>query len=376
MAQNRKVRIGITSGDINGIGLEVILKALDDRRILEHFIPVVYISAKVMAYHRNLVDLKEFEYQTHRDASNLDSSKVNIINCYEDDIKITLGKISQEGGQAARLSLDAALADIKNGQIDAIVTAPIHKKAMQLAGFEFPGHTEYFAHAFEGREALMLMSSDSMRVALATVHVPINKVAPLITKERILSKLITFNESLQRDFGCQKPRIAVLGLNPHAGDDGLMGSEEKDAITPAIDVAKRKGILAYGPFAADGFFGRNQQDKFDGILAMYHDQGLIPFKAFSNGTGVNCTTGLPMVRTSPDHGTGFDIVGKKIADASSMRRAMYAAKDIFLAREDYDDMHAEKGFYDPITNEADTELDNVDQVVPADQDQNEEYDSE
>lgn len=369
MAGTRKVRIGITSGDINGIGLEVILKALDDVRILEQFIPVVYVSAKVFGYHKNLVDLYDFEYRTHQDASNLDSGKVNIINCYDDEIKITLGRVSQEGGQAASLSMHAAVADYKNGAIDAIVTAPIHKKAMQLSGFEFPGHTEYFAHACESGEALMVMSSERMRVALATVHVPLSQVAPMITKERVLSKIITFNESLKRDFGCHKPRIAILGLNPHAGDEGLMGSEEKDAILPAIDVAKRKGILAYGAFAADGFFGRQQEDNFDGILAMYHDQGLIPFKSYSDGTGVNCTAGLPLVRTSPDHGTGFDIVGKKLADASSMRRALYAAKDIFLARESYDDMHGEKAFFDPIVSEVETEFDNVDQAEAPQQEQ-------
>lgn len=326
-----KPKIGITVGDINGIGLEVILKTVSDERILKLCTPVVYGSSKVVSYHKNIVQV-EFPFANLRSAEQAEQGKVNIVNCWNDTVNITLGRLSDTGGIYAYKALEVGIAELKEGLVDAMVTAPINKKAMQMAGFPFPGHTEYIAAQFEAKESVMMLVSDDLRVGLVTNHLPISKVAENITKATILKKIEIMHESLRIDFGIEKPTIAVLGLNPHAGDEGAIGSEEIDIIRPAIEAAKEKGILAMGPFAADGFFGAAQHRKYDAVLAMYHDQGLVPFKALSFGSGVNYTAGLTCVRTSPDHGTGFDIAGQNIADPSSFRQALFLAIDIANSR--------------------------------------------
>lgn len=334
-----KLRIGISIGDINGIGLEVILKTVSHRNITEICTPVIYGSSKIVSYHKNIVGIEDFKFQGLRDARRLHTDKINIINCWQDNVNITLGKVSAEGGQYAGISLEKAVADLKEGLIDAVVTAPINKQAMDMANFGFPGHTEYFTEAFGAKENLMFMITEDVKVGLVTNHVPITKVASLITKQRILNKLRIMNETLKMDFGIERPTIAVLGLNPHAGDGGVLGKEEEEIIRPAIIQAKKKGVMVFGPYAADSFFGTPTYKKYDAILAMYHDQGLIPFKTLSFGQGVNYTAGLPIVRTSPDHGTGFDIVGQNLADPSSFRHALYAAVDIARNRKNYLEMH-------------------------------------
>lgn len=337
MSEN-KLKIGISAGDINGIGMEVILKTLEDKRILNFCIPVIYSSNKIVSYHRNTIEIEDITLHNAKDIQSLNPNTVNIINCWMDTIKINLGKSTEEGGKYAFMSLEQAVNDLKNGDIDALVTAPINKKSMQLSGFEFPGHTEYLTNKLEVKESLMLMVGDALRVGLATNHLPISKVAAAITKEGLLEKIQLMNQALKVDFGIEKPAIAVMGLNPHAGDEGVLGTEEIDIIIPAIQAARAQGILAIGPYSADGFFGSTNYTNFDGILAMYHDQGLVPFKTLAFGGGVNFTAGLPFVRTSPDHGTGFDIAGQNLADANSFRQALYLAIDCTRQRADYVDM--------------------------------------
>ena len=334
-----KMRIGITVGDINGIGLEVILKTISHKNITDVCTPVVYGSTKIVSYHKNIVGIDDFKFQSLRDAQRIHTDKINIINCWQDNVNITLGKVSEMGGKYAMMSLERAISDLENGLIDAVVTAPINKQAMDMAGFKYPGHTEYFMDTFGAKENLMFMITEDLKVGLVTNHVPVTKVGELITKGRILKKLRIMNETLKMDFGIERPSIAVLGLNPHAGDGGVIGKEEETIIRPAIIEAKKKGILAFGPYAADSFFGTPNYKKYDAILAMYHDQGFITFKALSFGRGVNYTAGLPIVRTSPDHGTGFDIVGQNKADPTSFRYAIYAAVDIARNRKDYIEMH-------------------------------------
>lgn len=327
--------LGITTGDINGIGLEVILKALSHRKILDICLPVIYGSSKVVSYHKNIVQLDDFNFVGQRSAERLAHEKVNVVNIWNDNVNISLGKPSDLGGRFAQQSLEAAVKDLKAGLIDAIVTAPIHKKSMQLAGFEHVGHTEYITKEFNAADSLMLLVSDRFRVGLVTSHVPLKEVPKAITKERIIGKLRIFNETLRTDFGLEKPNIAVLGLNPHAGEEGMLGDEEERIIRPAVVECKKNGMMAFGAFAADGFFGSGQFNKFDGVLAMYHDQGLIPFKALTFGRGVNFTAGLPIIRTSPDHGTAFDLAGKNEADHSSFLHAMFMAIDIYRNRKEY-----------------------------------------
>lgn len=329
-----KPKIGITTGDINGIGLEVILKTLFDERLLNICTPVIYGSTKIVSYHKNIVNV-EFQFFSARDIHNIHTDKINVVNCWQDTVNITLGKANEVGGKYALHSLEAAVADLKEGYIDALVTAPINKKAMEMIGFEFTGHTEYLTKAFGNAESLMLMVGDVMRIGLVTNHLPLKSVAAAITKEKVSKKIQLLNDTLKIDFGIERPTIAVLGLNPHASDEGLLGKEEETIIRPAVVEAKKSGMIVNGPFPADGFFGAGQYQKYDGILAMYHDQGLIPFKALSFGSGVNYTAGLPVVRTSPDHGTAFDIVGKNMADPSSFRKAIYLAIDIVRSRKDY-----------------------------------------
>jgi len=315
-----KVKIGITIGDMNGIGPEVIIKALARNPASKHIIPIIYGSSKLMAYHKNIVKSVDFSFSS--------------------DVNIELGSITEQGGKFAHISLDRATEDAKNGLIDAIVTAPIHKKAMQLAGFQYPGHTEFLTEKLGSKNSLMMMVSDALKVALVTNHEPLFELKEKITLDRIKTKLKILNKTLRQDFGIEKPTMAVLGLNPHAGDDGAIGDEEEKLIRPVIIEAKKNGILAMGPYSADGFFGSANFKKVDGILAMYHDQGLIPFKALSFGKGVNYTAGLPVVRTSPDHGTAYDLAGRNIADEGSMRSAINLALDLVRNKKLHSEMHA------------------------------------
>lgn len=327
-----KLKIGITHGDINGIGYEVILKTLDDNRITELCTPIVYGSPKVAAYHRKLTNTN-LNLNLIGKAEDANETRVNIINCCGDEIKVDLGKSTPAAGEASFIALERATQDLKEGKIDAIITAPINKNNIQSAQFSFPGHTEYLEQLF-GKEgdALMILANDTLRIAVVTGHVPVSKIASLLSTPKILTKIEQFNTSLQQDFGINKPRIAVLGLNPHAGDGGVLGSEEQEIITPAIEQAREKGIICFGPIPADGFFGADSYTHYDGILAMYHDQGLIPFKTLAMDNGVNFTAGLSVVRTSPDHGTAYDKAGKNQASANSMRQALYMAIDIVKQR--------------------------------------------
>lgn len=333
-----RLRIGISIGDMNGIGLEVILKTLSNKKIRELFIPVIYGSSKVVSYHKNIVTVDDFPFQPLRSADHLSDDRINVVNCWQENVNISLGKPSDLSGQYAFKSLEFAAKDLKYGFIDVLVTAPISKQAMQMADFPFPGHTEFLEKELGG-DSLMLMVHDDLRIGLVTNHLPLAEAAHAIDKSLVLKKIQLLNESLKVDFGIERPTIAVLGLNPHAGDGGVIGSEEEQIIRPAIVELKKSGVMVMGPFSADGFFGSGQFQKFDGILAMYHDQGLIPFKTLSFGNGVNFTAGLPFVRTSPDHGTAFDIAGKNLADPSSFRKALFLGIDIARNRRMFSEMH-------------------------------------
>ncbi len=328
------LRVGITHGDINGIGYEVILKTLDDTRILEMCTPVVYGSAKIAAFYRKALDMQPVPMTQSATAEEIHDGAINIINVVGEDVKVEPGVETRAAGEAALAALSQAVADLRAGRIDVLVTAPINKHNIQSESFAFPGHTEYLEAqlGLEGDKALMILCSDDMRVALMTTHMPLSRVPGAITREGIVEKLRVFSRSLVRDFAIHAPRIAVLSLNPHAGEGGLLGTEEQEIIAPAIEEARGKKILAFGPYAADGFFGSGLYHRFDGVLAMYHDQGLAPFKALAMEAGVNFTAGLPYVRTSPDHGTGYDIAGKGEASEQSMRSAIFAAIDIYRNR--------------------------------------------
>ena len=335
--EERKIRVAITQGDTNGVGYEVILKVFSDPNILELCTPIIYGSPKIASYHRKALNL-EVPYTIINHAEEARDGRVNLLACFDDEIKIEMGQPSQEAGAAALKALDRAMTDYRSELYDVLVTAPINKATIQSPGFHFPGHTEYIETSVgEGQKALMILMNETLRVALVTTHLPIKDIAKAITKEGIIEKATIFHKSLKRDFRISSPRIAVLSLNPHAGDNGLLGSEEKDIILPAIEELADKGIQAFGPFAADGFFGSGAYDHFDGVLAMYHDQGLAPFKTIALESGVNYTAGLPIVRTSPDHGTAYDIAGKGIADENSMRQAIFTAIDVFRNRQFYDE---------------------------------------
>ncbi|MDD4993020.1 MAG: 4-hydroxythreonine-4-phosphate dehydrogenase PdxA [Paludibacter sp.] len=328
-----KIIIGITHGDINGIGYEVILKTLSDPRMLETFVPVIYGSPKVAAYHRKNLDIQGLNLNIVNTIEEINLKRVNIISCVDDEIKVELGSSTEEAGKAAYDALERATADLAKGALHAIVTAPINKKNIQSASFKFPGHTEYLEQKFAGdTPALMMLVNDVMRVAVVTGHIPVDKISKELTEKLILDKLVVLNASLKKDFSIVRPRIAVLGLNPHAGDEGVIGNEEKTVIVPALKQAEKLGIVAVGPYPADGFFGSGNFNKFDAVLAMYHDQGLIPFKTVSMDTGVNFTAGLSVIRTSPDHGTAYDIAGQNIASEESFRQALYLAYDIYQSR--------------------------------------------
>jgi 4-hydroxythreonine-4-phosphate dehydrogenase len=327
-----KPRIGITLGDLNGIGPEVVIKALNDNRLLSIVTPVVYGSTRVLSYYRKLMELEEFNYSQVKSRGQFFPKSINVVNCWEDAIEINPGRPSKEAARAALLSLQKVVEEARDGVIDGFVTASIDKNTIYSEEFPFRGHTEYLTQAFKATESLMMMVGGDLRVALVTEHLPLKDVPAAITRERVELKIRLLELSLKQDFGISKPRIAVLGLNPHAGDEGLIGSEENQIIKPVISDLKNKGKLIFGPFPADGFFGVGSHVKYDGIVAMYHDQGLIPFKTLAFENGVNYTAGLPVVRTSPDHGTAYGIAGKNQADESSMREAIYLACDIIKSR--------------------------------------------
>jgi len=332
------MKVGISIGDINGIGPEVILKSLSHPKILNYITPIIYGSNKVMSYHKNIIKNSDVSFVNSSGAERAQKHKINVINCWNDNANIDLGVATPDGGKFAHIALDRAVQELKEHKLDALVTAPINKNVMNRDSFPFQGHTEYLTSMFNVQESLMMMVAENLRIGLVTNHLPVSEVAEAITKEKIIEKVDIFYNSLKRDFGIEKPTIAILGLNPHAGDEGKIGSEEIDIIRPVIIELKKKSKLVFGPYSADGFFGSGEYRKFDGILAMYHDQGLIPFKTLSFGTGINYTAGLPFVRTSPDHGTAYNIAGQNMADETSMRNAIFLAKDILYQRRDDDDM--------------------------------------
>ncbi|MDO4163502.1 MAG: 4-hydroxythreonine-4-phosphate dehydrogenase PdxA [Bacteroides sp.] len=331
--ENDKIRVGITQGDINGVGYEVILKTFENPVMLELCTPIIYGSPKVAAYHRKALNLSS-NFSIINSASEANEGRLSVVNCTDDEVKVEFAKADPEAGKAALAALEKAIEEYKEGLIDVIVTAPINKHTIQSEEFAFPGHTEYIEQRLgEGAKALMILMKDDFRVALVTGHIPVSQIASTITKELIENKLEIFNRSLKQDFGIGAPRIAVLSLNPHAGDEGLLGTEEQEIIIPAIREMAAKGVHCFGPYPADGFMGSGNFTHFDGVLAMYHDQGLAPFKSLAMDEGVNYTAGLPVVRTSPAHGTAYDIAGKGMASEDSFRQAVYVAIDVFRNRQ-------------------------------------------
>ena len=328
-----KIRVGITQGDANGVGYEVILKAFSDPVMFELCTPIVYGSPKVAAYHRKALNLNT-NFSIINSASEAAPDRLSVVNCSNDEVKVEFAKEDPEVGKAALDALEKAVQEYRDGLIDVIVTAPINKHSIQSDQFHFPGHTEYIEQKLgEGSKALMILMKDDFRVALVTGHIPVTQISATITKELIQEKIAILHRSLKQDFGIGAPRIAVLSLNPHAGDEGLLGTEEQEVITPAIREMVAKGIHCFGPYPADGLMGSGNYNRFDGILAMYHDQGLAPFKVLAMDEGVNFTAGLPVVRTSPAHGTAYDIAGKGVASESSFRQAIYVAIDVFRNRQ-------------------------------------------
>lgn len=335
-----RVKVGITHGDMNGIGYEIIMKTFHDQRMLESVTPVIYGSSKVASYHRKSLNISEINFNLVKNAAAAIAKRMNIVNVTHDEVKIDLGKSTEIAGQLAAKALELATQDLLQHHIDVLVTAPINKKNMQSANFNFPGHSEYLADRAGCKEHLMLMVCDKLRIGVITGHIPLKDVPAALTAELILRKIDLMNKSLSRDFGVRKPKIALLGLNPHAGDQGVLGAEDEAIIAPAIEQAWNKNMIVYGPYSADGFFGSNNYLKFDGILAMYHDQGMIPFKTLSFDKGINFTAGLPFIRTSPAHGTAYDIAGKNEASHNSFREAVYLAVDIFNNRKAYDELNS------------------------------------
>ncbi|MFV0344828.1 MAG: 4-hydroxythreonine-4-phosphate dehydrogenase PdxA [Bacteroidales bacterium] len=340
MEGKKKIRVGITPGDINGIGYEVVLKTLEDTRLLELCTPIIYGSSKVASYFKDVLDYKQIYINSINSANYSDSNKINLVNVNDATIKVELGKMTEDGGKASFESLESAVSDLKSGLIDVVVTAPISKENIQRSGFKYSGHTEYFADSFGSRSFTMLMVSNSLKIGFVTSHVPLKDVSELISKDLIKEKLQILSDTLLRDFAKRKGRIAVLSLNPHCGENGVLGSEEQEIIIPAIKEAANMGINVHGPYAADGFFGSAVYKKFDAVLAMYHDQGLPVFKLLDFESGVNYTAGLEIIRTSPVHGTAFDKAGKNEADESSFRSALYLAIDIHRNRAVYDELVA------------------------------------
>ncbi len=327
--------IGITCGDINGIGLEVIIKTFGDNRMLQMCTPVVYASAKAAVQYRKNIQVPDFGFHQVKSVSEASNKNVNLLNVYDADVKLEPGLSTPEAGKVALAAIKAAISDLKENKIQAVITAPINKSNIQSPEFNFAGHTEYFAQEFDAKEYLMLLTSDELKIGTVTGHIPISQVSSALTIDKIASKARLLNKTLIEDFGIRKPIIAILGLNPHAGDNGVIGDDEKKTIIPAIEQLKNEGLTVFGPFGADGFFGSGAFKKYDAVLSMYHDQGLIPFKTLAFETGVNYTAGLPIVRTSPDHGTGYDMMGKNKANESSFRYAIYLALDIIANRKLY-----------------------------------------
>jgi len=335
-----KIKLGISIGDINGIGLEVILKTLSDDRILNYFTPIVYGHTRVASFHRKMLSLSDISFNVISSPGQANPKRLNMVNCWDEEVKIEPGTANETGGRYALISLEHAMDDLLAKTIDALVTAPINKHNIQNDRFNFPGHTEYIQSRCGAADSLMFMVAEDLKIGVVTGHIPISGVAGAISREKILSKLKLMDESLRNDFWIQKPKIAVLGLNPHAGDSGLIGKEELEIIIPAIEEANSQTIFAFGPYAADGFFADNSYTKFDAVLAMYHDQGLIPFKRIAFHSGVNFTAGLPVVRTSPDHGTAYDIAGKNLASESSFREAAFLALNIVKRRREEQELLA------------------------------------
>lgn len=329
--------IGISCGDLNGIGTEIIIKTFADHRLLEQCTPVIFASNKLINFYRKTLPEVNLVYQSIKDFTKLNPKQVNVFNCWEEEVAITPGQLTAEGGRYAVKSLQAAVQALKEGHLHGLVTAPIHKSNVQSEDFNYTGHTPYLKAAADVRDVLMLLYTSDLRVGLVTEHLPILEVAQHITTESVISKLKLLSRSLKKDFGIDRPKIAVLGLNPHAGDEGLIGKEEESVIKPAIKDAKGQGVLVFGPYSADAFFARRSYQQFDAVLAMYHDQGLIPFKTIAVGEGVNFTAGLPFVRTSPDHGTAFDIAGKNMADPGSFMTAVFECIDLVQRREAYEE---------------------------------------
>jgi len=338
--KGKKIRVAITHGDFNGISYEVIIKALNDNRLMDMFTPIIYGLSKVLAFHRKSFNLKDFNYNIVNNTSQLNSKKVNIYNLTNDPVNIEFGKSTPEAGKFAIEALERAIDDINEAKADVLVTAPLNKSNIVSESFPFAGHTDYLAKKFKSSEVVMLMVHQSLRVGTVTGHIPVKDIAASLNEEKITANLQVLERSLKRDFAIGKPKIAVLGLNPHAGDDGVIGDEDKRIIYPAILKMKKQGILVYGPFPADGFFGSGEYSRYDAVLAMYHDQGLIPFKTIAASHGVNYTAGLPIVRTSPAHGTAYNIAGKNIASTTSMRESIYLAIDIYNNRRAFDENNA------------------------------------
>ena len=334
---DHKPIIGISCGDINGIGIELVIKTLADSRLLEFCTPVIFANNKLINFYRKSIPEVNFNFMSVKDTGRINHKQINVYNCWEDEVAITPGLLNEVGGKYAVMSLVTAAQALKEGKINGLVTAPIHKKNTQSAEFNFTGHTPYLKNLFGVQDVVMLMVADNMKVGLVTEHVPVSDITQYITKENIISKLTVLNNSLKRDFNIDKPKIAVLGLNPHAGDEGLVGKEEETIIRPAIKEAKQKNIFCFGPYSADAFFARGNHERVDAVLAMYHDQGLIPFKSLAKGEGVNFTAGISGIRVSPDHGVAFDIAGKGKADESSFRASIYKCIDILKDRKDFDE---------------------------------------
>ena len=332
-----KIKLAITHGDINGVGYEVILKTFADSRMLEQCTPVLYGSSKIATYHKNLLAQNDLTFVNARDAKSLQHNKFNIINITNDEVKIDIGKSTEIAGQLSSLALERACDDLQKGNVDVLVTAPINKKNIQSKVFDFPGHTEYLSQKF-GTKSLMMMVCDRIRIGIVTNHLPLREVPNAITKDLLFEKIGIMHASLKRDFGITRPKIAVLALNPHAGDNGVIGDEDQRVVAPAIQDAINKNMLVYGPYPSDGFFGSSEFKDFDGVLALYHDQGLIPFKLMSFTEGVNFTAGLPYIRTSPAHGTAYEIAGKDMASEQSFRSAVYLACNILRNRKEYDEL--------------------------------------
>lgn len=333
--ESKNIKVGVTIGDMNGVGMEIIMKTFQDNRMLDRITPIVYGSTRLASYYRKALNINNFNFHKIKDASEAQDKKPNLIHLWEEELRINIGESTSTAGEYAFKSLEAATNDLAAGKIDVLITAPINKKNIQSDQFNFPGHTEYLTKLSNADDSLMLMVKDSLRVGTVTNHVQLKDVPSVLSSELIVSKINLLKATLEKDFKILSPKIAVLGLNPHAGEDGMLGEEEKDIIIPAIEQAESGGTLVFGPYPADGFFGSSTFKKFDGVLSMYHDQGLVPFKTIAGGTGVNYTAGLPIVRTSPDHGTAYDIAGKGVASTDSFRNALYLAVDIFENRKYY-----------------------------------------